>query len=313
VNGDLHFFKSTALCLEKNFPAENIKPDQMCMSKTYAAHVSYVNQVEIKGNYMYSSGVHDGCIMQWKLIREEDHWDADYMDLNLEDVESNNYLSELPPRDTFENLLNEILPLRHQVSEMRQNADEVDVPELELELEAIIGRKAFDRRNNLFYDFDERIIYSAGNLIVMCDPASYDGIDDDDESIASLEDDKKIKKRTNARKQEFLRVDEETLFPTAPEVSTFALSLDKRFICVGTQELNARILIWEVCSRTCIKTLKLNNCCTIQNIRFAFNSRHVCAIGLTPEYTQVVYLIDALKPQVLGCVNQMNVLTGKIR
>lgn len=32
---------------------------------------------------------------------------------------------------------------------------------------SIIGRKAFNRRNNLFYDYDERLIYIAGcNLII---------------------------------------------------------------------------------------------------------------------------------------------------
>jgi len=36
-----------------------------------------------------------------------------------------------------------------------------------LKLSRIIGRKAFNRRNNLFYDFDERLLYIAGsNLII---------------------------------------------------------------------------------------------------------------------------------------------------
>lgn len=45
--------------------------------------------------------------------------------------------------------------------------DDTKNPEVELKLQSIIGRKAFDRRNNLFYDYDERLIYIAGcNLVI---------------------------------------------------------------------------------------------------------------------------------------------------
>ena len=36
-------------------------------------------------------------------------------------------------------------------------------------LENIIGRKAFHERNNLFYDYDERIVYIAGCNLVITD------------------------------------------------------------------------------------------------------------------------------------------------
>ena len=78
--------------------------------------------------------------------------------------------------------------------------------------------------------------------------------------------------------QEFLRVDSETLFSTSPEISMFALSQDKKFICAGTVELQAKLIIWEIYSRTCIHTIKLANCSIIQNIKFAFDSRHICCL-----------------------------------
>ena len=312
TNGDIHFFKDSGLYLEKNYSPENLSIDKMCMSKTQTAHVSFINQVEVKGNYLFSTGNYDACVMQWRLIAEEDYWDADFMDLSSEEQEINS-LSDLPSRDKFVNLLNEILQLRKQIGKIKQNTDEIEEPEIELQLEAIIGRKAYDRRNNLFYDFDEKIIYSAGNMIVMNDLNSEKEQEAEAGTRLSLEEDDKDRRNAIARNQELLRVDEESIFPTAPEISALALSLDKRFICVGTQEIDARILIWEVCSRTCIKILKLNNCTSIQNIKFAFNARHVCAIGVTPDYTQIVYLIDTLKPQVLGCINLINTFANKIR
>ena len=44
----------------------------------------------------------------------------------------------------------------------------------ELTLKAIIGRRAFTRRNNLFYDYDGRIIYVASTQIVQL-PADKSG------------------------------------------------------------------------------------------------------------------------------------------
>lgn len=60
-----------------------------------------------------------------------------------------------------------MLPLRQSIAEEAKNVDNINIPEVELKLKYIIGRKAFNRRNNLFYDFDERLIYIAGcNLII---------------------------------------------------------------------------------------------------------------------------------------------------
>ncbi len=311
--GDIHLFRERALDFEKDptigkkliiekffsLCLENIEAEKMCMSKTYNAHVSFVNQTEIKGRYLFSTGMHDGCVIQWKFVEEEENWEADFRDFTLDQPDP---FLELPPKDKFDNLMNEILPLRHQVYEIQQNLDEITEPEINLELEAVIGRKAFNRRNNLFFDFYDRIVYSTGNLLVMYDP-KIDFKFEDIESSNSLA----------GRRQEFLKIDEGNFFSTSPEISSYTLSNDKRFLCAGTQELNARILIWEICSRTCIKTLKLNNCTCIQIIKFAYDSQHIIAVGTSFDYTQVVYLIDTAKPQVLGCVNLINTLRFKIK
>ena len=45
--------------------------------------------------------------------------------------------------------------------------DEADTPDYEIEMSGIIGRRAFTARTNLFYDFDERVIYTAGcNFVI---------------------------------------------------------------------------------------------------------------------------------------------------
>ncbi len=63
--------------------------------------------------------------------------------------------------------------------------------ELELDLHAIIGRKAYNRRNNLFYDIEERIIYNAGSRLVFLKYES--NYEDEDEQSMDNEDDDFIK------------------------------------------------------------------------------------------------------------------------
>jgi hypothetical protein len=65
-------------------------------------------------------------------------------------------------KDKFDNLSDNILPLREEIYEdVISNVEESNEAVYELELKAVVGRKAFTRRNNLFYDYDSRILYIA--------------------------------------------------------------------------------------------------------------------------------------------------------
>jgi hypothetical protein len=165
TNGDLHLIKQSCLYYDKDFVNE-IAKKQMCLAKTYPAHVSFVNQIECHSNaeYMFTSGVVDECLMKWKLVEEQQFWDLD--NLNYEKSQTDLF-SELISKVKFKNLYNELLPLRASTGEKLRNVDDTRPPEVELRLQSIIGRKSYNRRNNLFYDFDERLLYIAGcNLII---------------------------------------------------------------------------------------------------------------------------------------------------
>ena len=65
-------------------------------------------------------------------------------------------------KDKFDNLYKEILPLREEIYEdVISNIEEFEEVTFDLSLKAVIGRRAFTRRNNLFYDYDGKIIYFA--------------------------------------------------------------------------------------------------------------------------------------------------------
>jgi len=75
INGDLHLVKNTSLYFEKDcIQNEIISPDNMCYSKSYTAHISFVNQCEYSlahKEFLFTSGIDDECIIKWQFTQEE--------------------------------------------------------------------------------------------------------------------------------------------------------------------------------------------------------------------------------------------------
>jgi len=88
-------------------------------------------------------------------------------------------------------------------------------PACELELETVIGRRAFDRRNNVKLDSADKIIYIAGSMLVSIQQ------NEDPDAECPVQ-------------QTFLRPEEQRFTAISPEVSTFCLSEDKRILVIGT-------------------------------------------------------------------------------
>ena len=111
-------------------------------------------------------------------IQEDQYCDLDNMDYAPDQPD---LFSELVTKDKFTNQLNEVLPLRNEISEVKQNIEDTKEAPVELQLNNIIGRKAYNRLNNLFYDYDENILYLAGCNLVICNWG--DGEDDDEYNL----------------------------------------------------------------------------------------------------------------------------------
>jgi hypothetical protein len=83
----------------------------MCLAKTYTAHVSFVNQVEVHHNaeFLFTSGILDEVVFKWRLCEEREAWDLDNLayQKNQSDL-----FSELISKEKFRNLQDELLPLR---------------------------------------------------------------------------------------------------------------------------------------------------------------------------------------------------------
>ncbi|KAL4455920.1 hypothetical protein ABPG73_008674 [Tetrahymena malaccensis] len=313
IKGDLHLVKQTCLMKDKDGKegiSQNIvvRPDQMCLAKSYSSHVSFVNQCErtiINGNktYLFTSGITDESIFKWKLKEEDQYWDLDNLTYKLDQPD---IFAELVTKDKFSNLQNEVLPQRQETAETCSQIEDTKESPVELKLSNIIGRKSFNRYNNLFYDYDENILYLAGcNLVILKS-------DQFDEQNSATNQNLDEKQSFLQLKQEFVKLDA-SINSSFPQLSCFSLSEDKKFLVAGTIETQAKLIIWDICSRTCIKTLRITNSPMILKAKFAHDNKHIGLVALTNDYTMCVYLIDSQSGQVLGCANFPYSLPYKIK
>ncbi|EGR29518.1 PH domain protein [Ichthyophthirius multifiliis] len=310
IKGDLHLVKQQCLYSDKDFQNQQNKPNYMCLAKSYSAHVSFVNQCENSPGtfeYLFTSGITDECVMKWKLKSEEQLWDLDNINHRLDQPD---IFAELVTKDKFNNLINEVLPQRGEIAEVCSQIEDTKESSIELQLSNAIGRKAYNRYNNLFYDYDENILYIAGCNLVVFKGDQFD--DQNQKTVPAFKNNFTDDEQFLTLKQEFIKLDA-SQNSTFPQISCFSLSDNKKFLVAGTVEIQAKILIWDICSRTCIRTMRLTNSPMILKAKFAHNNRHICVVALTNDYTMCVYLVDSGAPQILGCCNFPYTLPYKIK
>ena len=103
------------------------------------------------------------------------HWELDF---NTVQAEISDPFAEIPNKVFFDKCINEVWNQRESLPEITQaiDKDEYEDPACQLELEHVIGRRAYDRRNNIGIDCLDRILYSASSLMVFMeenhDPAA---------------------------------------------------------------------------------------------------------------------------------------------
>ena len=302
THGDIHISRRICLSFDKNEIADNITKNRMCQAKSYQGHVSYVNQIETDSSntHLFTTGINDQCVFQWTITQSNKYWDLDFVDYDItkEDV----FLAEVEPKLKYHSIIDELLTLRDEIVHMQEKIDETVEPELYLELHKIIGRRAYNRRNNLLYTDDGQLAFNAGSMIVLLKlPEIISKAPLDDEAIR------------DAFTQKFLEPDKDNIFSISPEISAIATCQNGQQICCGTTQTNSKLLIWEVPSRTFIKSITLNNCCTVLMIEYAHDARTVVCIALTKAYTQCIYLIDTHKSKILGVVNNLYSIPFKIK
>lgn len=277
IYGELFAFRFGALFLDKNrvldFKFDKVPKRQMAISKAFDCLTSMIASINIfEDKRVFVTGNNDQCILQYRVEYEDQDWELDF----------NNFLPEIPDPfgeiphySKFMTLLNEIWAQRLELPEILQNMDQEEYksPAAELELEFVIGRRAYDRRNNVKLDCRDRIIYIASSLIVFL----QDNMDTESDSFIT---------------QTFLRPQDEKFTTTAPEVSCFALSDDRRILFVGLNQIESILVIWEISTNLQLDKITLPQMSMIYLIKVAYDNKHLVMTGVTNEFIATIVLYD---------------------
>jgi WD40 repeat protein len=289
TKGDLNVVNSACMLVNNTVSVEALQSDQYCLAKSYSGHCSPIDNIEVGGSdgrrMLYTCSESDEAIFEWIIQKGNPKWELDHTEykLDMEDM----FLREVEKKSEYKKIISEMLESRNQIIELQQNIDSSIDPEVSLRLEKIIGRKAFNRRNNVYYTANNHLLFSAASLLVLID-IPPEGMD--------------ITEATKKEffKEKFLDVDGANAESTSPEISTFTLSPDRRYVCVGTAQKKAKLITWELTTFTFVKEWTLDNCCVILNLKYSGDKKRIVCIALTESYSQMVMLIDNSTGEILG-------------
>lgn len=297
--GDLSVVKKSALYFPESMAVDQLESHNFCQAKNYIGHSGPIDSIKLAGDKMFTSEFHQEVVFEWQIIQGKLEWERDHSDKWVEDAQEY-YLREIEPKVEYDKIVNESLPLRNEIVELKQNIDESVAPEIELKLEKIIGRKAFNRRNNLFYTADNKLVFAAASLIVemKIPPEGYQLTEENSSQFFT---------------QQFLDPDSKEKYSISPSISTFCLSYDRKYICIGTTQTKAKVITWELTSRTFLGSLVLDDCCVILKLCYSDDRSRILCLAQTKHYTQCIYFIEEKSLNIIACSEFFYSLPIKIK
>ena len=169
VDGEIFIVKNDFFMFDEVTVPEKLPLSVYCQGKMLRGHVSFVNQVVEKTSkrqkHLFSTGIHDEAIFQWEVHEAESAWELDHFqeyDKQVDDF----FLMENDSRQKFDIMVLELHPLRKSIGEIVVEKDENVFPAFSLQLDQILGRRAFNRRKNMWVTKNKEIVYSVGAMIV---------------------------------------------------------------------------------------------------------------------------------------------------
>jgi len=83
-------------------------------------------------------------------------------------------------------------------------------------------------------------------------------------------------------KQTFLSPDDQKFESTSPEISWFTFNDDRRILVIGTAQVEASIIVWEIGTNLLLNNFSLEWISVIQYIKIAHDNRHLI-FGKSPS------------------------------
>lgn len=68
--------------------------------------------------------------------------------------------------------------------------------------------------------------------------------------------------------------------------------MDRRLLFIGTNSIEANLLVWEISTNLLLCQMVLPQLSIIYTLRLAYDNKHVLLIGVNPEYILTVILLE---------------------
>ena len=79
---------------------------------------------------------------------------------------------------------------------------------------------------------------------------------------------------------------------TSPEISCFTLSVDRRLIFIGLNQVESMLVIWEISTNLQLEKISMPQLALIYNIKVAYDNKHLIIHGVTSEFVATILLYE---------------------
>jgi len=325
-SGMLHIFRKKALEIDyadvASFDIEKVRNNEMHLSRTYSAHSSRVIQVDhsMDNNFIFSSAIFDQAVIQFRIMEEDIFADLDFFYLPM----TKDPFLDIMAKNEFVIATEEFWPLRDTIKDVYMNIKEkdsvkhsqeddsnkeIDQEDLELELTYVLGRKAIDRRNNLKYDGNNRLIYTTSSYVLFLKVLNTENFD---RNIKEETSNKNVVSNLLLKQEKLLPVENFDL-NIQREISCFAISRDKKEIAVGHNGNTASVSLWEINTESMIMSVDLKYASVINILKFSYNNEKIIGTAVHKFYYNVVFVIDIYTSSIQCVWLSLNTLPYKIK
>lgn len=236
--------------------------------------------------FLFTIGKSDECIFQWSIRTAAANWELDY--LPFESISG--YQDQAKAFHNMFEIQSQMIQDRKEISSLKASNPEISDCSVKLKLRSVIGRKAASGTNQLLITVDNRLITTVGSVLMTAKLPLFGSKLD---SFTELD-------------QAIIEPDCQTMFSESPEIISITICQKGRLVAVGTKQIDASIIIWDVTTNSFIKKVQIVGVYMIKIIRYCKDAKRMVALcSQQIDNNQSVYYIDVEKATILGFCNFM--------
>lgn len=220
------------------------------------------------------------------------YFENNYFNFFFNKIKKNNNALERAENENNNNNLNNNNSIAKNNKKQNFNSkekQELTSASIDFSLSQVIGRRAYDRRNNLFCDLNNRLIYFTSTHIIFTNLNTLLNLN----NINNLNN---LNNSGNAELvQNFVIPVENLTQSVQSEISCLALSSDKQEIAVALNGPVSLINVFEINTMMNIGKIFLENFPVVNNLKFSNCKEKIIGSAINRNYYSAVFLLDIKK------------------